>query len=461
VCGVAQPGDELGRAAGPITRFTVPDDDGARAIIDPTGNRDDPIVRPRVDVVVQSVHDLDVRLPEQRVEPLRPVGARQRHRSHDELFGSTRQDEPEPGCACQSRLRRDDVGAPGAAGHQRRAGADVPPFQRGPHLTCHPRHLLGRKPRPRAVGSVNHMAADDPPGRDDAHPRLQGHDPNLPAARKSPTGTERPFDMPDHVASVVMPFNRKQTGHTGRSVPPYNAKLCLNGNEWAKRLATKAGIGFTALDNGFATVEDVAAVQAICNELGPGEIDALLRKWLAIPVRPGAGGVGLPGRRADQGRQRVDADRAGMGGHPAVGGDRQHVAQAVRAHVFTQVRVSTIDFVAGDPTGGNVRLDGAGDQRPGHGRIENSQVAVYLTYAAPRGHALIDRALYLPKSWTEDSDRCNQAAIPQQDRVFATKPRLAVPLYWRCTPTDWVPFLTSPVSSTTRIAPGSPKASMT
>lgn len=39
------------------------------------------------------------------------------------------------------------------------------------------------------------------------------------------------------------------------------------------------------------------------------------------------------------------------------------------------------------------------------GRIENSQVAVYLTYAAPRGHALIDRALYLPRSWAEDPDR--------------------------------------------------------
>ena len=39
------------------------------------------------------------------------------------------------------------------------------------------------------------------------------------------------------------------------------------------------------------------------------------------------------------------------------------------------------------------------------GRIENSQVAVYLTYAAPRGHALIDRALYLPKSWTDDPNR--------------------------------------------------------
>ncbi|MGH3839241.1 MAG: hypothetical protein ACRDSF_26615, partial [Pseudonocardiaceae bacterium] len=67
---------------------------------------------------------------------------------------------------------------------------------------------------------------------------------------------------------------------------PYNAKLCLNGHEWAKRQATKTGIAFTALDNGFATVEDPAALQAICDRLGPGRIDALLRKWLAILPHP-------------------------------------------------------------------------------------------------------------------------------------------------------------------------------
>jgi SRSO17 transposase len=49
------------------------------------------------------------------------------------------------------------------------------------------------------------------------------------------------------------------------------------------------------------------------------------------------------------------------------------------------------------------------------GRIENSQVAVYLTYAAPRGHALIDRALYLPKSWSNDTDRCT--LIPGSPRI--------------------------------------------
>jgi hypothetical protein len=67
---------------------------------------------------------------------------------------------------------------------------------------------------------------------------------------------------------------------------PYNAKLCLNGHEWAKRQAVQAGIAFTALDNGFATCADPAAVQAICDRFGPEQIDALLRKWLAILPHP-------------------------------------------------------------------------------------------------------------------------------------------------------------------------------
>ena len=67
---------------------------------------------------------------------------------------------------------------------------------------------------------------------------------------------------------------------------PYNAKLCINGNEWAKRQAGKAGIGFTALDNGFAAVDDPAALQSICDRLGPDQIDALLRKWLARLPHP-------------------------------------------------------------------------------------------------------------------------------------------------------------------------------
>ncbi len=67
---------------------------------------------------------------------------------------------------------------------------------------------------------------------------------------------------------------------------PYNARLCINGHEWAKRQTAQAGIGFTALDNAFAAVDDVDAVQQICSSLGPEQIDARLRKWLAKVPHP-------------------------------------------------------------------------------------------------------------------------------------------------------------------------------
>ena len=72
------------------------------------------------------------------------------------------------------------------------------------------------------------------------------------------------------------------------------------------------------------------------------------------------------------------------------------------------------------------------------GRIENAQVAVYLGYAAPAGHALIDRELYLPQSWTGDPDRCAAAGIPA-DVTFATKPQLARRMIQRAV-TAGVPF---------------------
>src|SRR5947209_6506546 len=58
------------------------------------------------------------------------------------------------------------------------------------------------------------------------------------------------------------------------------------------------------------------------------------------------------------------------------------------------------------------------------GRIENCQVGVFLAYATAKGHALMDRALYLPREWTDDRDRCDAAGVPE-DVTFATKPRLA------------------------------------
>jgi SRSO17 transposase len=105
-------------------------------------------------------------------------------------------------------------------------------------------------------------------------------------------------------------------------------------------------------------------------------------------------------------------------------------AEAVR----DDLRGYVVDHLA-DP-GAVLVVDETGDGKGDHtvgvqrqytgtaGRVENAQVGVYLVYAARRRHAFIDRALYLPKSWTDDPARCRAAGIPATMR-FATKPTLA------------------------------------
>jgi hypothetical protein len=73
---------------------------------------------------------------------------------------------------------------------------------------------------------------------------------------------------------------------------PYNGKVCLNGHEYAKRQLAQRGIEYTALDNGIERCADPKRLQAICNALGPRQIEAVARKWLArLPS---------PFRRADR-----------------------------------------------------------------------------------------------------------------------------------------------------------------
>ena len=75
------------------------------------------------------------------------------------------------------------------------------------------------------------------------------------------------------------------------------------------------------------------------------------------------------------------------------------------------------------------------------GRVENCQIGVFLAYASGKGHALIDRELYLPKEWTDDRERCTAAAVPEAVE-FATKPRLAQRMIERAltagVPVSWV-----------------------
>jgi len=75
------------------------------------------------------------------------------------------------------------------------------------------------------------------------------------------------------------------------------------------------------------------------------------------------------------------------------------------------------------------------------GRIENCQIGVFLAYASPRGHAFLDRALYLPKIWAEDATRREEAGVPPAVH-FATKGDLAQAMLTRAfaaeVPSAWV-----------------------
>jgi SRSO17 transposase len=58
------------------------------------------------------------------------------------------------------------------------------------------------------------------------------------------------------------------------------------------------------------------------------------------------------------------------------------------------------------------------------GKITNCQIGVFASYVSRHGHAFIDRALYLPKAWTDDPERMATAHVPA-DVCFATKPQIA------------------------------------
>jgi hypothetical protein len=80
---------------------------------------------------------------------------------------------------------------------------------------------------------------------------------------------------------------------------PYNGKLCVNGNEWAKCQAARSGIDFEPLDNGFASCEDPRHLQRICDRLSAKKIDALARKWFARLPHPFTGKDRRAGYRYD------------------------------------------------------------------------------------------------------------------------------------------------------------------
>lgn len=141
-------------------------------------------------------------------------------------------------------------------------------------------------------------------------------------------------------------------------------------------------------------------------------------------------------------------------GDPSPDGMQHLLARAVWDHdkVRDDIRDYVVEHLA-DP-GAVLVIDETGDLKKGTttvgvkrqytgtaGRVENAQVAVYLVYATDAGHAMIDRELYLPRSWTDDPERLQAAGVPDQVG-FATKPKLATAMIGRAldagVPAAWV-----------------------
>ena len=127
---------------------------------------------------------------------------------------------------------------------------------------------------------------------------------------------------------------------------PYPVKVWLNGHEWAKQQATAAGIGFTELSNGFATCTDPEGLQAICDRLGPTQIQDYFTRWstwLPMPLdaadRDGGYWWELSMRQVETSRTLVfDAPRRARGFFTALVADNldigrpDHVELIFRGH---------------------------------------------------------------------------------------------------------------------------------
>ena len=65
------------------------------------------------------------------------------------------------------------------------------------------------------------------------------------------------------------------------------------------------------------------------------------------------------------------------------------------------------------------------------GKVANCKGGMFLAYVSPLGRALVDKRLYLPKSWTSDQDRCAAAGVPEDRRSYRSKTELALELLER------------------------------
>jgi hypothetical protein len=162
---------------------------------------------------------------------------------------------------------------------------------------------------------------------------------------------------------------------------PYPIKIWLNGHEYAKRAARAAGIGFTQLDNGFATTDDPAGLQQICDRLGSGTIRVFCERWwarLPLPLTEAHRAAGywwdISMRQVEVSRTIMfDAPRHARGLFEALCADNLDIGRPEEMQIIFGRRAAT------EPIGGyRTRLLRSGDQVTLNAYFRHSRVKSYL-----------------------------------------------------------------------------------
>jgi len=198
---------------------------------------------------------------------------------------------------------------------------------------------------------------------------------------------------------------------------PYPLKIWLNGHEYAKRAATAAGIGFTELDNGFATTDDPAGLQHICEGLGPGTIRVFCERWwarLPLPLTDAdrAGGYwwDIAMRQVEVSRTIVfTAPRHARGFFEALCTDNLDIGRPEQMQLIFGRRVRTPP-----PDGYRTRLLRCGDEVTLNAYFGHSRVKSYLkcgrafrieTVINDTGDLGVARRIeHLPEIWSKARD---------------------------------------------------------
>jgi hypothetical protein len=162
---------------------------------------------------------------------------------------------------------------------------------------------------------------------------------------------------------------------------PYPVKIWLNGHEYAKRAAAAAGIGFTALDNGFAATEDPVRLQRICDSLRADAIRGFCQRWwdrLPLPLTDADRAAGywwdIAMRQIEISRTIVlDAPRSARALFEALCADNLDLGRPEEMQLIFNRRVRT------PPAGGyRTRLLRSGDEVTINGYFQHSRVKSYL-----------------------------------------------------------------------------------